>query len=199
MFKYIYYIILWITLSIGCVSESATTLDSVANMDMIGDSISSVTEVGSPLYFSSQGDYRALFPDSVEHIEESLPTSFGVVRTYTDVCSVNEDQVYLVKCIEYPMAIFEGRADSFSEELIQNSIEETKLRYAIDSTGMEERRNVGIYPGYYYQGSNERYAVACVHVLSENYLYQIVVCVEGESFNQEEIDLFMNSVQITRS
>jgi hypothetical protein len=198
MWKY-KYTVLWITLSVGCASESATTLDSASNMDVIGDSIGPADESELSFYTSLKGDYRAHFPDSVEHREESLPTSFGAVRTYTDVCTIDEDQVYLVKCIEYPMAIFKGRRDSFSNELIQNSIEETMLRYAIDSATIEGERKVGIHPGYYYQGSNEQYAVACAHVLSENYLYQIVVCVETGTFDQEEIDLFMNSVQITRS
>ena len=197
MWKY-NYTILWITLSVSCASESATTLDSASHVEIIGDSIDPATESELSLHTSLKGDYRAYFPDSVDHREESLPTSFGAVRTYTDVCTVNEDHVYLVKCIEYPMALFEGRPDSFSNELIQNSIEETMLRYAIDSATIERERKVGIHPGYYYQGSNEQYAVACAHVLSENYLYQIVVCVEAISFDQEKIDLFMNSVQITR-
>ncbi len=198
MWKY-KYTILWIALSVGCSSESSTTLDSASNTDVIGDSIGPAAETELSFHTSLNGDYRAHFPDSVEHREESLPTSFGVVRTYTDVCTINEDQVYLVKCIEYPIAIFEGRPDSFSSELIQNSIEETMLRYAIDSASLALEKNVGIHPGYYYQGSNEQYTVACTHVLSENYLYQIVVCVEAGTVDQEEIDLFMNSVQITRS
>lgn len=189
-------LILSVFVVFGCSESSSDILEASATENLAFDSVEVMDTTNEDLYYSQLGNYKIQFPDSVIQLTEVLDTPYGSLNTVTDLCTVGEQKVYLVKSTEYPADLFLDQPVEFRKELLQNGIRETKLRHSISDASIEMEMTLGEHMGYYYQIADTNRGIACWHILADNRLYQVLISALSAELSQEEIDSFVKSFKV---